>query len=349
HVDILGTPTPRDLALETYDIHTLRHMIENSRKHMWVLTQSSQNLRYQMEIMKAVAGGAEELKKRPVCSGIVCVIDPLYMPYDEVERLMIYGETLMPVRVPIVPMTGTTAPVTIAGTVTMANAEYLGALTIIQTLCPGMPVIYYVIPKSMDMATGASIGASSTETVLFSSAVAQMARHYEVPSAISAASGTCSQPHQLMFQYGHSILMTLLSGASEISVLGHVSGSLMCSPDLAVICDEIMGYFRCMLKGFDVTPDTLAVEAMDRVGPKGQFLSDRHTMAFLRKEPRFRPGLFQWNTHDKWKEDGFKTLIERARDKAADLRTVREVPELDAAVRNELKAIVDAADKEFLS
>lgn len=45
-------------------------------------------------------------------------------------------------RVPLCPVVGANAPYTLAGAVMQANAEALGSLTLLQTLCPGIPTWY---------------------------------------------------------------------------------------------------------------------------------------------------------------------------------------------------------------
>jgi trimethylamine--corrinoid protein Co-methyltransferase len=46
-----------------------------------------------------------------------------------------------------------TGPVTLSGSVAQGNAEGLGTLTIIQSVAPGTPVIYYNAPHILDPRT----------------------------------------------------------------------------------------------------------------------------------------------------------------------------------------------------
>ena len=110
NLNILGALTPQDIQLETYDIETLKVMLQKGRRHIWALTTDSKNLKYQLEMMTAVTGGRQALIKRPICSGIVCLIAPLIFPFDEIERLLMYGEYNLPVRVPLTPIIGANAP-----------------------------------------------------------------------------------------------------------------------------------------------------------------------------------------------------------------------------------------------
>src|SRR5258707_4054363 len=87
--------------------------------------------------------------------------------------------------VPIVlgpmPLTGATAPVTVAGTCLMSLVEFLSGVVLYQTAAPGCPLIYPLGPEVLDMKSGmASCGAP--ETALFNLVLGQMGRPYEVPS-----------------------------------------------------------------------------------------------------------------------------------------------------------------------
>ena len=62
-------------------------MLTSGRKHIWALVSSSTNLDYQIEMMLAVAGSAEALSRRPICHGIVTVLEQLTFPEDEIEKL----------------------------------------------------------------------------------------------------------------------------------------------------------------------------------------------------------------------------------------------------------------------
>ena len=179
---MVSTLSPQDIPIKTYDIETLKVFLENGRKHIWALTTSSENLKFQLEMMEVVSGSKEALTQRPICSGIVCLIEPLSFPKDEVERLILYSKYNLPVRVPLAPMVGGNAPYTLAGTLVQTNAEALGSLVLLQTLCPGIPTWYYVIMETMDMRNG-SLQMFNPEVMLLYTAILQMARFYELPAA----------------------------------------------------------------------------------------------------------------------------------------------------------------------
>ena len=265
--------------------------------------------------------------KRRLCSGIVCLIEPLRFPDDEIERLLLYGEYNLPVKVPLVPMVGANAPYTLAGALTQTHAEALGSLVLLQTLCPGIPTWYYVLLHSTEMRTGAT-HYLSPEVMLVSSALIQLARHCAIPSTASPYSATDCQAHQIMFERGAALTMYALSGATEIGGAGIVEGGLAMSPLALVIDDELAAYTGRLREGFEIDPGTLAVEAINRVGHQGDFMSDPHTLKYLRREKRFQPMLFDWRPHALWSSDGH-TILERARDKMNNILENHEIPPLE--------------------
>lgn len=345
NVDIFATLTPRDLSSDNYDVQTFRDSLLNCRKHIWTLTTSASNLAYQLEMATMVAGGRNALAHRPIMSGIVSLIDPFFLPADDVERLLLYGAYGIPLRVPIVPMMGATAPYPVAGALVQATAEFLASTTVIQSLFPGMAVYFYVVPRAMDMRTGASVSASCPETVFFIAAVAQLSRYYQIPASINAGSTTCCQMHQAMFQYGNALAMVLAAGAAEVGGIGSLNGGNSCSPDILVLGDELVAYFRHLFNGFAIDDATMCVEVLERVGPQGHFLADDHTLTHFHRHAHFTPTLLQFGTYEEWAQGGYQTVFERAHQKRLSLQATHRVPELDPALVKELDRIVAASKR----
>ena len=86
------------------------------------------------------------------------------------------------------------------------------------------------------------------------------------------------------------------------------------------------------------------MEALGRVRPRGNFLTDDHTLKFLRSGELIRLNLFTREGRDVWEPKGAKSPMVSARDKAKALLAKLEVPRLEDAVSRELHAIVAAAD-----
>jgi trimethylamine---corrinoid protein Co-methyltransferase len=347
-IDLVGTPFASDFPSKTYDIHSLRLAFSSTVKHIWGLTISSKNLLYQMELLEAVCGGREKLKSHKRLSGIVCIIDPLKFPHDEIERLKIYGDYHVPIKWTSSSMIGGNAPYTVAGTLVQNLAQFLASVVITETIRPGTPLVYYITLQVMDMRKGFALFASP-ELMLIRAAIAQVARHYNLPSAITSVSSTGSEKEQAIFLRSMEFNNCIMAGAGEINLSGSLDGGAFFSPEFAVLDNEIMAYLRSFRQGLTLNRDSMDIEVISRCIKTGEYLSDAHTLEHLHREERFAGDLFDWRNHESWVESDSRSLLERAREKARHMIENHRVPPLEENLERELDRIVAAADKDLLA
>jgi len=346
NINMAGPLTLHDVPAKTADLHATRVLLQHQRKHFMNLTMGSRNMRYQIEMQLAIRGSREELKKRPLFHPIACLISPLYIPEDDIEIMMLAGEYGLPIKIPVMPMLGASAPVTLPGLLALGNAEVLGAFTVLQTLCPGNPTLYYMVPALMDMRTGSSVYAGPENNLLYS-AIIQMARtFYKVPSDTTAFFCDGILLEQTTYQKGCLLQNAALSGANIVSGAGNVDGGMAFSPLQLVVDNEIVGFTKRLLTGFDIDDDSLALDCIRRVGPQGNFLEDQFTIDNFRSQLLFAPSIFSYQNFSTWQLNG-KTFMERAEEAVHGALAHHEVPPLEDAVVNELKRIVKAADAEI--
>lgn len=346
NIHIVGTLTPSDVPLATYDVHTLRTFLKNTRKHIWCLTVDSKNLAYELEMMAAVAGSEAELRRRPLASGLVCIIEPLYFPHDEIDRLMLYGEYGIPVKVPLTPVSGANAPYTLAGVLNLMNAEFLGSQVLLQTLCPGLPNSYYTAPQTMDMRTGRTYYINANAYPV-QAAFKQLADMYGVPISESLAASGATQYSQYLFDRVAGLMTAAALGIQEIGPLGSVDSVNTIIPLCLVLDNEMLGYARFASTKMEISEETLAADAIHRVGPRGHFMCDKHTLEFLRREKKYQSDIFDWRGLDSWSND-YKDIIDHAQVTLDNIINNHEVPPLEDTVLKELDVIVNAADKALL-
>ncbi len=341
-----ATQTPCDASLPVYDIQTLKAMLEAGRKHIWALCSSSVNLAYQLEMMLAVAGSKTALAERPICHGIVTVLEQFRFPHDEIERLLLYGRYRIPVKVPICPMMGANAPTTIAGTMVQANAEAVASAVLIHYLCPGTPTWYYFFIQAMNKRTGENIF-MSPEIILCSLGLIQLARHYRLPAAPASFETTGARLSDILYCNGMSLNLFALAGAFENAGTGCVDMSLGISKQGLVIGDDMWGHTRRLLEGFIDEPDAFALDAIKRVAAgSGEYLSDDHTFQFLRRETQFVPDVLVNRPYAAWCNNP-KSLAQEAQERVNDLLENHIVPPLDEALQKELDRIEQAAIKQI--
>ena len=106
-----------------------------------------------------------------------------------------------------------------------------------------------------------------------------------------------------------------MAGMNVISGTGHLGAAAGASHEKLVMDNEIMGAIRRILKGIEVTDETLAVDIIDEVGPGGHYLSQKHSRDHLRNERWFpkvsyRSNVEEWKKHrgDFWKNAREQTI-----------------------------------------
>ena len=123
-----------------------------------------------------IAGGKANLLARPFVSFITLIMSPLVMEVTYTDFLMEIVRYGLPLTTPAEPLAGATAPVTLAGTVTINNVESLAGLVLAQLIRKGHPTLYGTTSSIMDMVTGTYM-AGAIESALINAGCAQMAQY----------------------------------------------------------------------------------------------------------------------------------------------------------------------------
>ena len=298
--------------------------------------QSHDTIRMAME----VAGGEEELKRKPRLLAYTQPVSPLQYTVGTTQGLRIYAEHNQPQIIVPWPQGGATAPVTLAGTLVQQNAEILGAVVMAQLFSPGAPVIYGSSATIMDQSTGCtSVG--GVEVGLMNAAAAQLARYYRLPSRATAGDTDSKIPDaQAGFEKAITLLMAALSG---VNLVDHAAGTLESAStacyEQAVIDNEVCGMVRRVLRGFTIDEETLAVEVIERAGPGGSFLSEPHTLRHYKNEV-YLPKLADRESRAMWEKAGSKDLRETAREEAKKILDQYCPEPLDHDIEVRLREIV---------
>jgi len=106
-------------------------------KHIMQMTAIDPfNAKGLVEMCRVIAGGADQLRARPIMSNFQCSISPLHWDEPTVDAMEIFAQAGIPVGMCALPLAGASAPLSVAGLMTIANAEILSGFTIIETLVP---------------------------------------------------------------------------------------------------------------------------------------------------------------------------------------------------------------------
>jgi len=116
---------PRDIPDSVAHVHELFAGLRNTTKTLDGETYGQAVALDSIRMASVVAGGEEELKKRPLLLGFHNPISPLQHSEKLTEALMTYAKYNQPVIVAPEAQAGATAPVTLAGLLAQQNAVLL--------------------------------------------------------------------------------------------------------------------------------------------------------------------------------------------------------------------------------
>jgi len=190
-VDALEQYDLLDVAVETRDmpdaianIVSYETMVTNCGKHSGQSAHGVREAEIMIDMAAAVVGGKENLKKRPIASTVVCPTSPLTISNETTEPIIVYARNGLPCTVLSMVMAGSTAPVTLAGTLVIHNAEVLAGIVLGQLTSKGAPNLYGSSTTILDLRT-AAVTVGCPELAMLGAAVAKLARYYNLPSYIA--------------------------------------------------------------------------------------------------------------------------------------------------------------------
>ncbi len=325
---------PTDMSKEAVEINKYYVALANTTKHVQAGVYTIQGIRDVVEMCEHIAGGPEPLRERPLVSFITSwMVSPLKFDEGVTTLLIECCRQRIPVVLSAAPMAGSTAPITLAGMLAQLNAEQLAGLTMTQLVQPGCPVIIGPIPATADMRTGKYL-AGTVELGLTNAAITQMAHFYKVPIYNSAGMTESKLPDiQAGIEKAQSVIQVALAGANFIH---HAAGMLEDMSTIAyeqfVIDNDLLGMAMRAVQGIKVNDETLALEAIDRVGPGGHYLMDTHTLRHMRTEHYYPSAVFDRQGRERWEEAGGSDAWTRAKEIARRILTEHEPDPLDAQV-----------------
>ena len=187
NIDSYGAAVrPTDVPAATAAVHGCEAALLSTTKHVGTEATSGWEVRLCAELGACVAGSLDALRDDPVVGFGTCPVSPLKLPRDATEVIVECARLGLSDCILSMAMAGGSAPVTLAGTLVVHNAEVLAGITLAQMTERGSPVTYGSSTTAMDLRfAAASVG--SPEMALIGAAAAQIARRYKLPSVIAGA------------------------------------------------------------------------------------------------------------------------------------------------------------------
>jgi len=174
----------RDIDPKTANLECYEAMVSNSTKHSTQSPHSFEEAQKLIDMAAVVAGGKENLRKRPITSATVCPTSPLSIAPETCEPIITYAKNGVPLTVLSMAMAGGTSPVTLAGTLVTHNAEVLSGIVLAQLTNKGAPNMYGSSTTIMDLRMASAV-IGCPELGMISAAVCRLAQYYNIPSYVA--------------------------------------------------------------------------------------------------------------------------------------------------------------------
>jgi trimethylamine--corrinoid protein Co-methyltransferase len=326
---------PNDIPMTTIHSEAIWTWAHHSRKPFGMGCYGFLPTRDMMRMMAIVAGGKEEMQRRPMFFAICSVGSPLQMLQMQLEGLLICADYGQPLAMSPEAIAGATAPVTLAGLLTQQNANILAHVTLAQVYRPGTPVLYGTVSTIANMRLG-TVALGAVETGLITAGAAQMARHYGLPCrSVGAATEAKREDIQAGLERTATLLQAVLAGVNLITCGGTLDGTMLESEALLMLDDELCGAALRVARGIEVDEGTLALDLIKQIGSTGNYLAEEHTVRRFREE-HYIPTLLPREPYDAWQDAGGQTALDQAKERVRQVLANHQPRELDPALEQTL-------------
>ena len=308
--------TISNVEKEFLDVWAFKAMYENSAKPILHWAYTVENLQAMIDIGTTIRGSLEEFLLYPFFGIYVEPITPLKHEQNALEICMTMSEYGLPVVYTPGVQGGMTAPVTLAGALVVQLCDSLSGLIIHQLTHEGSPFIMGGVNSSSDLSS-LQYTFGSPEFNLQNLAACNMAHYYNIPVFTS---GGCTDSKCVDQQAGAdmatNVLIAALGGGNLIHDVGYMESAMMSSVTAMVIADELIGQAKHIIRGIEISEETLALDLIKHIGPGGNYIGEEHTFQHFRKE-WYLPEIHNRQRHANWQDDGSPTMGDLADRKIA--------------------------------
>ena len=332
---------PIDLEVRTRHLDAVSAMYTLSTKPGFCYSLGRARVSDAIEIARIARGiDHDTLLREPSIHTVVNANSPLVYDKPMLEGAIELARHGQPVVFTPFTLAGAMAPVTIAGALTLQNAEALAGITLAQLVNPGVPVVYGSFTSNVDMRSGAP-AFGTPEYAKATIISGQLARRYGLPLRASNANASNAPDVQAAYESQMSLWACVVGGINYVlHGLGWIEGGLCASYEKVIIDAEMIQMIRAMMQPTVIDDASLAVDAIAEVGPANHFFGAAHTLE--RYDTAFyEPMLSDWRNFETWHEDGALDATQRANGIWKQLLADYEEPPMDDAIRAELTDFVE--------
>jgi len=328
----------QDKPAHTRGLHELLAVWSNSTKHVQTESVYSEaEAHAAVKMAELLAGGKEELRRRPVLSVMQCTAPPLGHDGGSLDAALIAAEAGLPCGFMTMAACLTTGPATLAGNLVVGNAEVISGTALIQLAYPGAPVFYAAAQTASDLRTGAYTG-GGPEDYLFGAATNVLSDFYNIPLSMGSFATGAKEPNwQAGVDNSLSTFMASIVMSDMLLGCGFLHGSRIWSYAQMLLDCEIYDIIHKTLKGIVVDDENLALDVIKSVGPGGNFLKHKHTRKHMRE--LYLPQFMDRRPYNEFVEKG-DGPADFALAKAREILATHQPEPLDPKLEAEMQAVI---------
>jgi trimethylamine:corrinoid methyltransferase-like protein len=298
------------------------------------------------DMLVAVRGSEKALKEKPLAIFDCCPSPPLKWSNLTCQDLIDASKAGIPAELISMPLTGATAPVTLAGALVQLTAENLSGIVIHQLAQPESPIIFGGSPAAFDMRKGTTpMGA--VETMMINAAHVQIGKHLGLPThAYLGQSDAKIVDGQAGLESGMSALTAALAGANAISGAGMLDFESSQSLEKLVLDNEICGMALRLVKGIEARGDRLGGDLYGDIYDGTHFLTSKETLRWFREEMYQAGSVIDRDTYGVWTSHGKKSAWDRGCEEVERITSSHKVEPLpDDSLKALMRIMKDDAQR----
>ena len=318
-----------------------------SKKPVVTGTFAKESFEIMKDMLVAVRGSEEELRRKPLAIFDACPSPPLKWSDLTCQSIIDCAKYGIPSEFVSMPMTGANAPVTILGAVVQHAAETLAGVVITQLVSPGAPVIWGGSPAVFDLRK-ATTPMGSIDTMILDLGYVEIGKYLNLPThAYLGMSDTKILDMQSGFESGMGALLAGIKGVNMISGAGMIDFETTQSIQKVVIDNQICGMVHKFNKGIVQRDEPIAKNLLIDMEEKTHLLAHDHTLKWFREEQYIPNKIIDRSTNEEWINKGRKTVIQRATEEVDKLLKKYPGVSLDKDKVTSLKNIMSYKDIDF--
>jgi trimethylamine--corrinoid protein Co-methyltransferase len=330
---------PNDLPVKTRHLDMLQaHIVYSDKPFMGSVT-SPENARDSIEMVR-ILYGEKAISDNPALLSLININSPRQFDGGMVGALREYAAANQATLITPFILAGIMSPVTVAGALAQQNAEVLAGIVYAQAVKPGAPVIYGSFMTGVDMQNGA-LAFGSPESLIGLLASASLARKYHLPFR---SGGMFASSKLTDAQAGYESIMTLLPAVlGRVNFVLHAAGwlenGMTAGYEKFLLDCDFLGTMHSLVKGLDVSEESLAMDTIKETLPGEHFLDSNHTLRNYRSAT-YRFDLMDHNDFEQWERQGSLDSAQRASQRVDELLETYQPPELDQGIQESLESYI---------